>query len=228
MFHQGLKEEKCFLREKARNCWEVFGCCVNKESLVWLMLLESWRFERANSCFFATNINISRFSISSISLTVAWTFLTTMSEWSFLVRGFVIGKSHVLTLEPQSCFWKNKQSANRIESSRLESSSFSGNFGWFFFNGLANSSFCEVICVRKVLSFVTGTATVVVQTCQECCLFWVILIGKIISPNNYCLNALIKDLVSKFLLLGDFWVLIIRFCFHSWIFLVIIKKIFFI
>ena len=71
VFHQGLKEEKCFLREKTRNSWECFGCCVNEESLVWLMLLEYWWLERANSCFFATNITISRLSISSFSLTVA-------------------------------------------------------------------------------------------------------------------------------------------------------------
>ena len=151
-----------------------------------------------------------------------------MSEWPFLVWGFGIGKSQVLTPEPQSCFSKNNRSANTIESSGLENSSVSRSFGWFFCNRLANSRFREVICVRKVLSFVTGTATVVVQTCQECCLFWVILIGKIISPNNYCLNALIKDLVSKFLLLGDFWVMKIRFCFHSWIFLVKIKQCFFV
>ena len=76
---------------------------------------------------------------------------------------------------------------------------------WFLAVRSQTAAFREVFCVRKIHGFGSGPAIVVVQSCQKSCLFWITSIWRLISANNYCLNASIEVLISKKVLLQDFW-----------------------
>ena len=105
-FHRGPREKKFFFqKKKIRICWKGIWCCVNEESSVLLMLLESLRSETAETCSFASNIDSYRCSNSWINVTVGFFFhqginqhfhCGAFSHWKVIV--FVHGNGIVFVL----------------------------------------------------------------------------------------------------------------------------------
>ena len=131
--------------------------------------------------------------------------MTTMSEWPCYESCFVTGKYQVLTVEPESCFSKKTEVPLLFTHLDMEAHVIPELLAWFLAVRSQTAAFREVFCVRKILGFGRGPAIVVVQSCQKSCLYWITSIWRLISANNYCLNASIEVLISKKVLLQDFW-----------------------